>query len=99
VREDRYPGGRYPEWQVLTGPGKHTPAPGRLRERVQRARGGSRWHWLLWIPVVLAMMVPMYNRVDPTLVGIPFFYWWQLFLAGVCSLVITVVHLATRDRK
>ena len=26
---------------------------------------------------VVALWVPFYNRVEPTLYGIPFFYWFQ----------------------
>ena len=35
---------------------------------------------------------------DPTVLGFPFFYWFQLALAGLSSLVIAVVYLATRKR-
>jgi hypothetical protein len=26
---------------------------------------------------VVALWVPIYNRIEPTLFGIPFFYWFQ----------------------
>ncbi len=29
----------------------------------------------LLIPVILGLSVPIYNRLDPTLFGFPFFYW------------------------
>ncbi|HEY3884037.1 MAG TPA: DUF3311 domain-containing protein [Vicinamibacterales bacterium] len=30
------------------------------------------------IGCAVAIWVPLYNRVDPTLAGIPFFYWFQI---------------------
>ena len=34
--------------------------------------------FLLVIPFLLVVWVPFYNRVEPTLGGVPFFYWYQL---------------------
>ena len=42
---------------------------------------------LLAIPFAAWGWVPFYNRVDPVLFGIPFFYWWQMagiFLTAAC---------------
>lgn len=36
---------------------------------------------LIATPVVLALAVPLYQRVEPTLAGIPFFYWFQMTMA------------------
>jgi hypothetical protein len=52
----------------------------------------------LLVPVVLPLVTPIYNRIDPTLFGFPFFYWFQLALAGLSSAVIALVNLATRKR-
>jgi hypothetical protein len=43
---------------------------------------------LLAAPCILAVLTPLYNRVDPTLFGIPFFYWLQLLLIPVSALAI-----------
>jgi Protein of unknown function (DUF3311) len=56
----------------------------------------SRWHWLLWLPVVLPLVTPLYNRADPKLFGLPFFYWSQLAFVGLEIIVITVVYQATK---
>jgi Protein of unknown function (DUF3311) len=32
---------------------------------------------LFLLIAVVALWVPIYNRVEPTLYGIPFFYWFQ----------------------
>ncbi len=45
-------------------------------------------HLLLWIPCVIALWAPFYNVVEPSLFGIPFFYWFQLLLILVSALGI-----------
>jgi hypothetical protein len=32
-------------------------------------------------PVVLALSVSLYQRTEPTLGGLPFFYWFQMTMA------------------
>lgn len=32
-------------------------------------------------PVLLVLAVPLYQRTEPTLGGIPFFYWFQMSMA------------------
>ena len=65
------------------------PAPFGRRARREDA---SRWHWLLLVPIGLPLMPGLYNRIDPTLFGIPFFYWCQLGFAFLASAVIAFVH-------
>ena len=43
---------------------------------------------LLLIPCVLALWVPLFNREEPALFGLPFFYWFQLLLIPVSALLI-----------
>jgi hypothetical protein len=43
---------------------------------------------LLLAPCVVALWAPLYNTIEPTLVGIPFFYWFQLVLIPVSALAI-----------
>ena len=51
---------------------------------------------LLWVPCVIALWAPLYNVVDPTLFGVPFFYWFQLVLIAVSAVTI---YAADRFRK
>jgi len=37
-----------------------------------------RWHYLLLLPPLVLLWVPSYNRIEPSLAGIPFFYWYQM---------------------
>ena len=56
------------------------------------------WHWLLLIPVVLPLLTPLYNRLDPRLFGVPFFYWCQIGFVLVDIGVITLVYQLTKRR-
>ncbi|MEV6306025.1 DUF3311 domain-containing protein [Actinoplanes sp. NPDC051861] len=53
-------------------------------------------HWLLLIPIVLPLMPMLYNRLEPSFLGLPFFYWCQLGFAFLASSVIAYVHLKDR---
>jgi hypothetical protein len=43
---------------------------------------------LLLAPCVLAVLTPLYNGLDPTIFGIPLFYWFQLALIPISALGI-----------
>jgi hypothetical protein len=68
------------------------------RDPVERPTDASSWHWLLWLPVVLPLITPLYNRVEPRWWGIPFFYWFQLSFVGLDIAVVTFVYQATKRR-
>jgi hypothetical protein len=55
----------------------------------------SWWYLLLLLQFVPALWVPFYNSVEPTFIGIPFFYWFQLALVPVSAVVTSVVYLVT----
>jgi hypothetical protein len=62
-----------------------------------RKRGTSgRWrYWprlLFLIPFVAMLWVPFYNRLEPELGGIPFFYWYQLGWILLSAAVVLLVH-------
>ena len=38
----------------------------------------TRWNWLLLVPLLGTLFPPIYNTHDPELIGIPFFYWYQM---------------------
>ena len=44
---------------------------------------------LLLLPFAAMLWVPLFNRVEPALAGIPFFYWYQLLwiVLGVAVLL------------
>jgi hypothetical protein len=60
--------------------------------------GWSWWYALLIFQVVLTLWVPLYNKVEPTLGGVPFFYWFQLALVVLGAVLTAVVYFAL-DKK
>jgi hypothetical protein len=49
---------------------------------------------LLAVIFVGVLAVPLFNRVAPALFGFPFFYWYQLAVVPVASLLIYLVYRA-----
>ena len=44
---------------------------------------------------VAVLWPPFYNRVDPTLIGIPFFYWYQLLWIILGAILTATVYFVT----
>jgi len=61
-----------------------------------RRRARLRFYYLLLLLPLAALWVPLYNRLDPTLAGIPFFYWVQMAWIVLTVLVIYTVHRCER---
>lgn len=47
---------------------------------------------LILTPVVASLAAPLYQRTGPTLIGIPFFYWFQMAMAVVAALATGTVY-------
>ena len=54
----------------------------------------SVWRVLLFVPFFVAIAVPLYNRVEPSFYGIPFFYWFQFVLIIVAAAVTGLAYKA-----
>jgi hypothetical protein len=66
-----------------------------MKDLSKRHRGWS-WSYLLYV-ILFAVILwpPFYNRIEPTLLGIPFFYWFQLLWVLVSVAFTSVVYFAT----
>jgi len=51
------------------------------------------------VPLVGVLIPPIYNSEDPTVIGIPFFYWYQLLWVLISVAVTAVVYRKTRRRS
>ncbi len=63
----------------------------------QKKNRASWWYLLFLVQVVVILWPPLYNKVEPTLIGLPFFYWFQLLWVIVSAVFTGVVYWATRD--
>ncbi len=53
----------------------------------------ARWTLIVVVlapAVILPLLVPLYDSEDPTLLGFPFYYWFQLAMIPV-AVVLTVI--------
>jgi len=56
----------------------------------------SPWYLLFGIEFVLVLWPPFYNRIEPAVWGIPFFYWYQLLCVIVGAIITAVVYKVTK---
>lgn len=64
-------------------------------------RSGARWRsrrWLLAVPVILLAWPPLYNRAEPALGGVPFFYAYQMAVIPIAAICLLIVYAGDRDR-
>ncbi|GAB3480524.1 DUF3311 domain-containing protein [Amycolatopsis cihanbeyliensis] len=57
----------------------------------------SPWNLLLLIPFWI-LITPLYNRADPELFGMPFFYWFQFVGIAIGVLCTVLVYRGTRNK-
>jgi hypothetical protein len=55
--------------------------------------------WLLLLPFLGLLIVPLYNQDEPSLFGFPFFYWYQFAWVPVTSFLIWLVNRSQRDEE
>jgi hypothetical protein len=70
---------------------QNEPPPSRQRDR-------SPLYWLLLVPVVVPLLVPLFNADDPKLFGFPRFYWLQLAFIVIGVGTTTLVYQLTKRR-
>jgi hypothetical protein len=56
----------------------------------------SPWNWLLLVPIVVPLIVPLYNAVDPRWGGWPRFYWLQMLFVVLGVATTSLVYRMTR---
>jgi hypothetical protein len=78
--------------------GTRPPSDPRTRDVAPARSDRSPWNWLLLVAVVVPLLVPLYNRVEPTLFGWPFFYWVQLAFVPLGVLATFLAYRAARRR-
>lgn len=54
---------------------------------------------LLLLPLVATLVPEFYNFTQPSIGGMPFFYWWQLLWIGGVAACTGIVYLVTRRAR
>ena len=57
----------------------------------------SPWNLILLIPLLI-LVTPLFNSDRPRLLGLPFFYWFQLAFVLVGVICVGIVYRMTRDQ-
>jgi hypothetical protein len=73
--------------------------PQAVRDAARRHVRVTAWNWLLVLPLIAVLLPWFYNREDPKLFDIPFFYWYQLAAIAIGVLSTLVVYRATRGDR
>jgi hypothetical protein len=58
-----------------------------------------RRYAVLLVPFFATLWVPLYDRAEPSLGGVPFFYWYLFLWIGLTAGLNGLVYLAIRDRR
>ena len=62
--------------------------------------GSGWWNLLLLVPFIGLLWVPIYNRIEPSIFGVPFFYWYQFLWVFIASAFTWGAYvLITRARR
>jgi hypothetical protein len=68
----------------------------RARPVNERNKG---WYWLFLIPFFGAFVPWIYNTNNPELIGIPFFYWYQMLWVPLTVILTVFVYIQTRGER
>jgi hypothetical protein len=67
-------------------------------DQPDRRRAGWSWCYLLFIIQFVAVLWPsFYNKAEPSFIGVPFFYWYQLLWIILGAVLTATVYFATDD--
>ena len=56
--------------------------------------GWSWWYLLFLIQLAVVIWPAFYNKIEPTFIGIPFFYWYQLLCVIIGAVLTAIVYFA-----
>jgi uncharacterized protein DUF3311 len=63
----------------------------------QNKEKASWWYLLFVVQFAVILWPPLYNKAEPAVFGVPFFYWFQLSWVIVSAVFTAVVYFATRE--
>jgi len=56
------------------------------------------WYWLLLIPFIALLWPSYYSTAEPSLAGMPFFYWYQMLWVIISAVITYIVYFATKRK-
>jgi hypothetical protein len=70
---------------------------GNMDQQSEHRPTWSWWYLLFVVQFIAVLWPPFYNRVEPTFIGMPFFYWYQLLMVIIGAILTAIVYFATRE--
>ena len=70
----------------------------RVAEKKKR-KGFRPLYLLLVLPYIAMMWVPSYNRIEPQIAGVPFFYWYQLLWIVLGAALMLPIYFSEERGK
>lgn len=67
-----------------------------MSQHTEPKRSRKGWYVLFVIPFIGTLFPQFYNQATPALVGLPFFYWYQLLWVVITGFLTFFVYLVTR---
>jgi hypothetical protein len=67
-----------------------------VTDRTTPQSSGKWWYLLLVVPFIALLGVPFYASGEPSLGGVPFFYWYQFLWVILGAALTAIVYFATR---
>ncbi len=58
-------------------------------------REWSWWYLLFVVQFVAVLWPPFYNHAEPSFIGLPFFYWYQLLWILIGAVLTAIVYFVT----
>lgn len=69
-------------------------------DEAARARRRRLWWYLLFVIQFAAVCwPPLYNKAEPQMAGLPFFYWYQLLWIVIGGVLTAIVYFATEKSR
>lgn len=56
------------------------------------------WYALLLLPFIGTLLPALYNHANPSFIGLPFFYWYQMLWVILTVILLGFVVVKTRER-
>ncbi len=66
-----------------------------MNEPQNRHDRWSWWYLLFIIQFVAVLWPPFYNKTEPAIGGMPFFYWYQLAWVIIAAILTAIVYFVT----
>lgn len=84
----------------MTAP--NAPSPARKSRGLDASKARRHrlwWYLLLLVQFAAVAWPPLYNRVEPTWAGIPFFYWYQMAWIVIGAVLTAIVYFGTEATR